>query len=265
MITSLDRLDIEGFTGSQETAMAEYDAAARRWREAHPDADPSGEESTTEGQRLLALMDTVIRYADVRDRLANEQVARGERDRLLGEVERHWEALSTESSWFAAHHAYVLAVDEAHIAIDMWRERAETALRGSFLCFSDQDQAAYRQIQEAGHPELEPEQDDLDRTPAQTAERLRVNLDQAHEYRAGRAAETLRLQESGNTRLRDQAETAAVRLWLIEECLRRLDAAQDPSGIVGDLAPYLDGPLHPDHIAAYRAAQQATSTAAPAA
>lgn len=56
--------------------------------------------------------------------------------------------------------------------------------------------------------------------------------------------------------LRDQSETAAVRLWLIQQALQRIDASQDPAGIAGDIGPYLDGPLHPDHIAAYHAAQE---------
>ncbi|MEV7599892.1 hypothetical protein AB0O91_21160 [Kitasatospora sp. NPDC089797] len=58
-------------------------------------------------------------------------------------------------------------------------------------------------------------------------------------------------------RLREQAETAHVRLWLIEQTLRRVDASQDPAGIAGHVGPYFDGPLHPDHIAAYHAAQEA--------
>ncbi|MFC9652717.1 MULTISPECIES: hypothetical protein [unclassified Streptomyces] len=77
--------------------------------------------------RLVGLMDTTVRYADVRDRLAHEQVARAERDRLPHQVELCWEALSSAAAWLAAHPAYVLAVDEARIAVDMWRERAEAA------------------------------------------------------------------------------------------------------------------------------------------
>ncbi len=191
MITNLSPLDIEGFTGTGETMDAECEAALRRWRAAHPDADPRGEEAHAEGMRLVALMDTVYRYADVRDLLAHEQVARAERDRLLRQVELRWEALSTTTAWLAAHHAYVLAVDEARIAIDMWHERAEAALRRPFFCSSPRDEAAYRQIQEAGHPALEPELADLDQKPEQTAERLRADLDQADQRRKHLAAETL--------------------------------------------------------------------------
>jgi hypothetical protein len=55
--------------------------------------------------------------------------------------------------------------------------------------------------------------------------------------------------------LTEQVEAARVRLWLIEQTLQRVDASDDPAGIVGDLGPYLDGPLHPTHIAAYHAAR----------
>ncbi|WP_188300770.1 hypothetical protein [Streptomyces sp. CBMA156] len=192
----------------------------------------------------MALRETVARYAVVRDRLAHKQVARAGRDRLLGEVELAWAALSTAHSWSVAHHTYVLAVDEARIAIGMWRERAETALGRSFFCFSDRDQAAYRQIQEAGHLALEQEQDDRDPTPAVTAKLLRGVLDQAHERRTELAGETLRLQEP-ETALRERAEAAAVRLWLIEERLQRVDAGQDPSGIAATSAPSSRAPCTP--------------------
>jgi hypothetical protein len=190
-VITISPLDIEGFTGVGERMDAELDAALRRWAAEHPTA--TQEEGQAEGMRLVGLMDTTARYADVRDLLAHEQVARAERDRLLHQVELRWEALSTAAAWLAAHHAYVLAVDEARIAIDIWRERAEAALRRPFFCSSPRDEAAYRQIQEAGHPALEQAMAALDRTPAQTAEQLRAALDQAHERRMGLAAQTLRL------------------------------------------------------------------------
>ncbi|ORT54213.1 hypothetical protein BKD26_36085 [Streptomyces sp. CB03238] len=191
VIINLAPLDIEGFTGVGERLDAEFDAALRRWAAEHPTA--THEEGKIEGMRLAALMDTTYRYANVRDLLAHEQVARAERDRLLHQVELRWEALSTATAWLAAHHAYVLAVDEARIAIDMWRERAEAALKRPFFCSSPRDEAAYHQIQEAGHPALEPAMADLDQTPARTAEHLRADLDQAHERRMGLAAQTLRV------------------------------------------------------------------------
>ncbi|MFE7268211.1 hypothetical protein ACFU9B_40445 [Streptomyces sp. NPDC057592] len=188
---TLAPLDIEGFTGVIEHADDQFDAALRRWAAAHPDTDRHGEEAKTEGMRLIGIMDTAARYADVRDRYAHEQVARAERDRLFHQVELRWEALSTAAAWLAAHHAYVLAVDEARIAVDMWRERAETALQRQFFCMSDRDEAAYRQIQDAGHPALDEAQADLDPAPAATADRLRADLDQAVEYRRNLIAQTL--------------------------------------------------------------------------
>ncbi|MEU5838608.1 hypothetical protein ABZ820_33750 [Streptomyces diacarni] len=195
-VITISPLDIEGFTGVGERMDAEYDAALRRWAAQHPELDPRGPEGHAEGMRLVALSETVARYAGVRDLLAHEQVARAERDRLLHQVELRWEALSTAATWLAAHHAYVLAVDEARIAIDMWRERAEAARRRPWFCFSPRDEAAYRQVQEAGHPALEQALADLDSTPAQTAERLGADLDQAHERRTELAAQTLPFAQS---------------------------------------------------------------------
>ncbi|WP_317992448.1 hypothetical protein [Streptomyces sp. JV180] len=188
---TLAPLDIEGFTGTPDTMDAECRRAMHRWAEQHPDLAPDGPESHAEGMRLVALMDTVARYADVRDRLAHEQVARTERDRLLHQVEVRWEALSTATAWLAAHHAYVLAVDDARIAIDMWHERAETARQRPWYCSSPRDEAAYQQIQAAGHPALEGALADLDPAPALTADRLRADLDQAHTRRTELAAPTL--------------------------------------------------------------------------
>ncbi|MFG2978752.1 hypothetical protein ACGFYY_37920 [Streptomyces sp. NPDC048331] len=191
VITNLSPLDIEGFTGVGERLDDEFDAALRRWAAEHPTA--THEEGKTEGMRLVALMDTTFRYADVRDRLAREQVARAERDRLLHQVELRWEALSTAAAWLAAHHAYVVAVDEARIAIDMWTERAESARKRPFFCSSPRDEAAYQQIQEAGHPALEDAMADLDQDPGVTTYALRAHLDQAHEHRLRLAAQTLEL------------------------------------------------------------------------
>lgn len=191
VIANLSPLDIEGFTGTADSLEAELDAALRQWAAQHPDADPNGPEGKTAGLRLVAVMDTAFRYTAVRDLLAQEQIARAERDRLLHQVELRWEALNTAAAWLAAHHAYTVAVDEARVAIGTWRERAEAALNRPFFCMSDREEAAYRQIQEAGHPALDQAQADLDRTPARTAEQLLANLDQVHERRRELAAETL--------------------------------------------------------------------------
>ncbi|MGZ9935846.1 hypothetical protein ACXNSR_38905 (plasmid) [Streptomyces sp. NC-S4] len=194
MITNLAPLDIEGFTGVADRLDAEFDAALLRWKNEHPDA--VREEAQTEGMRLVGLMDTTNRYSDVRDRLAHEQVARAERDRLLHQVELRWEALGTAAAWLAAHHAYVVAVDEARTAIDMWHERAAAALQRPFFCSTPGEEAAYRQIQEAGYPALEQAIGHLDQVPDQTAARLHADLDQAHVHRLELASETLRCAQS---------------------------------------------------------------------
>ncbi|MGW5679198.1 hypothetical protein ACWEV4_29660 [Streptomyces sp. NPDC003860] len=181
-------LDIEGFTGSDEHADDEFGAAMDRWVDEHP--NPSEEEVKAERWRLLTLMLITQGYADARDRLAQEQVARFERDRALHQVELRWEALSTAPAWLAAHHAYVLAVEDARIAIDMWRERAATAAARPFACTNDGHQAAYRQIQAAGHSSLEDATAALDPDPAGSAARLRADLDQAHERHEQLAAQT---------------------------------------------------------------------------
>ncbi|WEH42995.1 hypothetical protein OG233_27710 [Streptomyces sp. NBC_01218] len=184
-------LDIEGFTGQDETAEAEFDRALGRWKATRPHATSA--EFCDEGTRLVALMDTTARYVDARDRLAREQVARAERDRLLRRVDQRWEALSTAPAWHAAHHAYVLAVGDAHAGVDAWRESAETALLRPFHCRTPLHEAVYGRIKAAGHPGLELVAADVDRTPARTAGWLRADLERNHERRRRLAAETLTL------------------------------------------------------------------------
>jgi hypothetical protein len=54
--------------------------------------------------------------------------------------------------------------------------------------------------------------------------------------------------------LNEATEPLRVRLWLIEQYVARITASDDPVAIGLDLTPYLDGPIHPDHVAAYHAA-----------
>lgn len=182
-------LDIEGFTGRDETAEAEFDRALARWRASRPRATDT--EFYDEGTRLVALMDITARYVDARDRLAHEQTARAERDRLLRLVDRRWEALSTAPAWQAAHHAYVVAVGDARTGIDGWRESAETALLRPFRCRTPLHEAVYGRIRAAGHPALESAMAGVDRAPARTAERLLAELVRVHERRSLLADETL--------------------------------------------------------------------------
>ncbi|WP_424217735.1 hypothetical protein ACN20G_36870 (plasmid) [Streptomyces sp. BI20] len=189
MFGDLLPLDIDGITGNYETADAEFKAAMTRWRAAHPDA--TGADVHDEGMRLVALTETVARYVEVRYLLAEEETAREARDDLLDAVETRWDALTTANAWHAAHHAYVCAVDEARIAIDMWRERAAHALRRPFFTDSWLSDRAYIQIQAAGHQPLRPAMDALDPEPQQTAETMTAVLDQAHTYRLRLTAPTL--------------------------------------------------------------------------
>ncbi|MFJ3679842.1 hypothetical protein ACIPPN_30045 [Streptomyces diastaticus] len=188
---SISPLNIEGFTGELAAADAQWGAAMARWRAAHPDA--SRDEATTEGTRLVAVMDTTARYADVRGLLVREEAARVERDRLVHRADLCWEALSTASAWLAAHHAYVVAVDAAHTAIGRWCESAEAARARMWVCGSPRSEAAYRQIREAGHPALEEAVAALDPDPARTAAELRADLDARHQHRTALAAQTVQL------------------------------------------------------------------------
>ncbi|MFF7359477.1 hypothetical protein [Streptomyces sp. NPDC008125] len=190
-VLDIGPLDIEGFTGRDETAEAEFDRALARWKTSRPHATAA--EFYDEGTRLVALMDTTARYVDVRDRLAHEQVTRAERNRLLLLVDRRWEALGTAPAWHAAHHAYVVAVEDARTGIDVWRESAETALLRPFHRRTPLHEAVYGRIKAAGHPALEAAMADIDRAPARTAERLLAELARGHERRARLAAETLAL------------------------------------------------------------------------
>ena len=57
-----------------------------------------------------------------------------------------------------------------------------------------------------------------------------------------------------------QTEAARCRLHHIQARLERLDISDDPTGVAGDIGPWIDGPLHPDELADYRAS---TNPAAP--
>ncbi|MFF2132420.1 hypothetical protein ACFVW1_45220 [Streptomyces olivochromogenes] len=131
----------------------------------------------------------VHRYNELRSLLAAEEHARRERDRALHLVETRWEALNTAANWLAAHHAYVVAVADAHIAIDMWADRAAAAAKATGF---EGDPTAdlirvYRErILVEGHPPVEP-----GTYGDNEARQLRENLDRTHERRKKLAAETL--------------------------------------------------------------------------
>ncbi|MFG2844234.1 hypothetical protein ACGF12_13830 [Kitasatospora sp. NPDC048296] len=184
---------LEGFTGldldGQEAA--HFHRVLYRFIDEHPDRSPGEEES-----RLINLTDTLRAYNTLRPRLLEEWIAREERDRALHLVDVRWEALSTAPHWLAAHHSYIVAIDDARIAIDMWENRAVDAAKVRLNRDHPYRQSAYEQILAAGHPPVEP----LDIDPSAVAEQHRANLEQAAEYRQGLADKTLILASGAEAR-----------------------------------------------------------------
>ncbi|MFJ9521827.1 hypothetical protein ACIRPK_26685 [Kitasatospora sp. NPDC101801] len=191
--TMLSPVILEGFTGlnldGQEAKL--FQETVYRHMQEHP-----GDSSGDEAGRLIGLMDALRDYNSLRPRLQEERVAREERDRALHLVEVRWEALKTAANWLAAHHDYVVTVDDARIAIDMWEDRAAGAAGVPFRQEHLHQQAAYQQILAAGHPAIEP----LTIDPAAEAARLRANLEQATGHRRRLAAETVALAGQGDSR-----------------------------------------------------------------
>ncbi|PZT71559.1 hypothetical protein [Streptomyces sp. AC1-42T] len=197
-MTTITPVTLEGHTGldeDSEAANAKFWESLKRWAAANP-----GQDSQPEAMRLVALNDTLRRYNMLRPLLLREEVAREERDRALAQVEVLWRALgdpAATQSWLHCHQAYVRAVQDARIALDMWRDRATDAKKVPYVHDGDGGarKAAYDQILAAGHPPVEP----LTIDPKTVAEQLLTNLEQAHEYRTRLAAETAGLlQQAGN-------------------------------------------------------------------
>ncbi|MFJ7201048.1 MULTISPECIES: hypothetical protein [unclassified Streptomyces] len=149
-----------------------------------------------EARRLMTLSLAVGQYNDLRAALAEEEEARAERNRARHLVDVRWEALAdptSKGSWLHGHHAYVIAVDHAHRAIDAWKAAAElTQRKGSFQRgVGDNLMAgAYeRSILPAGHPPVSKPDIDAEAVAA----RLHEELDAEHTRRKTLAAETLGL------------------------------------------------------------------------
>ncbi|MFB7545018.1 MULTISPECIES: hypothetical protein [Streptomyces] len=197
-MTTIAPVTLEGHTGLEEdtaAAGAKHWESLHRWIEAHP-----GQDSQPEGMRLVALNDTLRRYNTLRPLLAREEVARQARDLALEQVEVLWQALgdpAATGSWLHGHQAYVRAVEDARISLDMWRDRAADAKTVVFVHDGDGGarKAAYDQILAAGHPPVEP----LTLDPTTVTEQLLANLEQAHEYRTRLAAETAGLLQKAGT------------------------------------------------------------------
>ncbi|MCL3998996.1 hypothetical protein M4438_36840, partial [Streptomyces lavenduligriseus] len=149
-----------------------------------------------EVRRLMTLSFAVGQYNDLRAALAEEEEARAERNRARHLVDVRWEALAdptSKGSWLHGFHAYILAVDNAHRAIDAWKAAAELLQRKGSFQRGEGDNLmadAYEQsILTAGHPPLS--KPDID-TEAEAA-RLHEELDAEHSRRKTLAADTLAL------------------------------------------------------------------------
>ncbi|MDI3390017.1 hypothetical protein QIS99_28060 [Streptomyces sp. B-S-A8] len=177
----IDGIDGESFENVQDVV--------ERYADEHPE-DPNAIKTAIGWSQPI--FTAVGRYNGLRTRLAAEERARRERDRTLHLVETRWEALSTAANWLAAHHAYIVAVDEAHAAITAWAREAAPAVEWAGFD-GDLDTEMLRVYRErilaAGHPPLAP----LDLDVAAEADRLHNKLDQAHARRKALAAETLGL------------------------------------------------------------------------
>ncbi|MEU0665259.1 hypothetical protein AB0N20_02945 [Streptomyces griseoincarnatus] len=149
-----------------------------------------------EARRLMTLSLAVGQYNDLRAALVDEEEARAERDRARHLVDVRWEALAdpnSKGSWLHGHHAYVVAVDNAHRAIDAWKAAADLLQRKGSFQRGEGDNLladAYEQsILPAGHPPVS--KPDID-AEAEAA-RLHEELDAEHSRRKALAADTLGL------------------------------------------------------------------------
>ncbi|MGW0844298.1 hypothetical protein ACWD26_29995 [Streptomyces sp. NPDC002787] len=156
--------------------------------------DLASPELNAEARRLMTLSLAVGQYNDLRARLAEEEGARAERNRARHLVDVRWEALAdpnSKGSWLHGHHAYVIAVDSAHRAIDAWKAAAERLQSTASFHRGEGDNLmadAYEQfILPAGHPPVS--KPDID-AEAEAA-RLHEELEAEHNRRKALAAETL--------------------------------------------------------------------------
>lgn len=158
-----------------------------RYADEHPE-DPNAIKTAIGWSQPI--FTAVGRYNGLQRLLAAEEHARRDRDRALHLVETRWEALSTAANWLSAHHAYVVAVDEAHTAITAWTKEAAPAVEwaGFEGDLDTEMMRVYRErILAQGYPPLAP----LDLDVEAEAGRLRDKLGQAHARRKTLAAETL--------------------------------------------------------------------------
>ncbi|GAA2110850.1 hypothetical protein GCM10009802_08180 [Streptomyces synnematoformans] len=174
---------VEGIDGTSPEDVRQHLLAFERQ---HPER--TGDDVAAASARSYSIYCAVHRYNRLRPLLDDMEQARRARDRALHLVEKRWEELSTAAHWMAAHHAYVVAVDEARAAIDAWRDRVRPAAEmGWFQTDAELDVYEQRILAEEGAPalpEIPPDAED-------TAQAMREKLDRTHERRTSLARETL--------------------------------------------------------------------------
>lgn len=134
--TEIRPVELDGITGLEDDAAGtrHYHASMARWQDANPDADDAAYRE--EALRLIGLNDVLRRYNTLRYRLVEEEVARALRDEALQLVETLWQLLGDRNatgSWLHTHQAYMRALDDVRITVDMWRERAVEAAKVVFI------------------------------------------------------------------------------------------------------------------------------------
>ncbi|MGW5121898.1 hypothetical protein ACWEQ8_41750 [Streptomyces noursei] len=181
VIDGLNGLDGEADGRSTLNAMRRYAAD-----------NPTGRGITEFEGDLVRLRSALCVYNTLRPLLAAEERTRLDRDRALHLVEIRWEALTTAANWLAAHHAYVVAVDDARTAISTWCGAATAAAQADWFHNDRELQAYEERILSAGHPPLR-RVGFADNERNQLLDRLKGT----HTRRKALAAETLGLKAAG--------------------------------------------------------------------
>ncbi|MFE5730219.1 hypothetical protein ACFQ7A_04805 [Streptomyces sp. NPDC056528] len=174
---------IDGLTGANSDTEGTVILEAVRAYAAKNGTDGIGEYEST----LVRLSYALGAYNLIAAAQAAEQSARRDRDRALHLVEVRWEALSTATAWYAAHHAYVVAVDTARTAITTWADAARAAADAGWFPVRQVEELYRERILTAGHPPVERYTLDVDAA----SEQLRAELERKHEHRARLAGQTL--------------------------------------------------------------------------
>jgi hypothetical protein len=119
-------ISIMNMTGIDADDSQLVDGLYAKARELDPD---SPEMDTARNEIILALQVSLLlsQYREIAPTLDPEADARAALDRAMHVEQTRWEALATAESWLAAHHAWIVADDNAHKAIDAWQAAARKA------------------------------------------------------------------------------------------------------------------------------------------